>query len=71
MQKNLAYFNKIRWKKAFNNIIISAAPESTVNLLLLKISLTILFSFAVRAYKNSALDLRLSKPPINIEDIRK
>lgn len=56
---------------AANKALASVPPESTVELLIIKATLTIISGFAIPAYKNGILHPRHSKLPTNLEDIHK
>lgn len=67
-RKNLALFNKMAKKKGTNKV---SAPESTVESSTTKTTSTTSSGFAIQARKNGILNPLSSKPPENLEDIRK
>jgi hypothetical protein len=67
----LALFNKVETRKGSNKVSASAHPESTDKSSATKTISTTSSGFDVQAYKNGILDPSSSKPPENLEDIRK
>ncbi|KAK0742203.1 hypothetical protein B0T21DRAFT_125650 [Apiosordaria backusii] len=70
-RKNLALFNKMAKKKGTNKASASAPPESTAESSTTKTTSTTTSGFAIQAYKNGILNPLSSKPPTNLEDMRK
>jgi hypothetical protein len=69
-RKNLALFNKIAKNKG-KKASASAPADSTDESSTTKTTSTTSSGFAIQAYKNGILDPSSSKPPENLEDIRK
>jgi hypothetical protein len=69
--KNLAQFNKMGRKKGTNKRSASAPAESTGKSGTTETTSTASSGFAMQARKNGILDPSSSKPPKNLEDIRK
>ncbi|POR32988.1 Uncharacterized protein TPAR_06803 [Tolypocladium paradoxum] len=70
-RKNLALFNEMGKKKGNNKASASAPPNSAVESSTTKTTSTTTSGFAIQARDNGILDTRSSKPPENLEDIRK
>lgn len=70
-RKNLTLFNKIARKKGTIQASASSASESTAESSTTKTTSITPSRFAFQAYKNGILEPRRSKPPTNLEDLRK
>ncbi|KAJ8124091.1 hypothetical protein ONZ43_g114 [Nemania bipapillata] len=72
-RKNLALFNKTGKNKETNAAQLSSLPESTIEstTATTKTTSTISSGFAIEAFHNGILPYLDSKPPTNLEEIRK